>query len=371
MTQLIGILIVVFLLFLLILLGIAIWHPRFPEEEGSIPSLLGSSESSDGEDGADHTVLYPELKKRFVDLEMFMAADIMPEGILLHWLGKTASDQKILLDVTEEKAADLVVRALQKLHWHQGRAVCDLYVLIRSGRKNRAFFTHLLQERELVFAGVLTETNGLLRCGKETYVMLAAERFASIDFRLHGDRETAAAIRERYEKKMPCRLDGTAREILAAQKKELGRGISPKLSLLSEKAAGQLLKTMPFSEIWMRPKAELIDEDEPVIRLSARDDEELEKGISAMASILEETDTAYGISRQKRSVLTSQPGCILIPLLEKAAGGTPVLYGDTELEGWPGMNTIGFAPWFKNEENDREQQLAFYSRLLAEETEQN
>ena len=144
-----------------------------------------------------------------------------------------------------------------------------------------------------------------------------------------------------------------------------------KLPFGRKEALAAVIREMPFAEIRFRPVAQFCKEEgRYLIPLSAENEEELEKGISVMAELLQETDLSYGILHQNRSTETMRGSCFLLADIKKAIGDvyTPraiIDHGDAALAGWPGIDTIGFAPYRNDGQDDREKQQAFYRSLIG------
>ncbi|MBR3365310.1 MAG: hypothetical protein IKG53_10610 [Solobacterium sp.] len=365
---------VFFCLMLAVLLAVLFSHPRFPEKE-STPSLLNRDPLPYAEDEthSDHPQLYNDLKTRYVDLAFFMDAEVMPEGILLHWLNSRLSDQQVLFDVTDAKAADLLLKALQKMHWQKVPARYDVYVLIRAdaeaAEKTNAFFSRYFQDHNLAFAAALCETEGLYASNGNLYALIAEERWPAIDFAMDCDEGMTREIISRFQKKITPHREKNDKEYYAVLKKAMPAEV--KLPFGRKEAIAEILKEMPFAEIRFRPAAKFRREaDTNLIHLSAENEEELEKGISVMAELLQETDLSYGILHQNRSAETMRGSCFLLADIKKAIGDvyTPraiIDHGDTALAGWPGIDTIGFAPYRNDGQDDREKQQAFYRSLIG------
>ncbi len=365
---------VFFCLMLAVLLAVLFSHPRFPEKE-STPSLLNREPVPYAEDEThfDHAKLYADLKTRFVDLESFMDAQVMTEGILLHWLNSQKSEKRVLFDVTDIKAADLLLKALQKTHWQKDQTEYDIYVLIRENeqarQKTNAFFSRCFQEQGLSFTAALCETDGLYAKNGHLYALIAEERWPSIDFAMDCDEGMTEEIIRRFQKKVSPHREKEDREYYAVLKKAMPA--EEKLPFGRKEALAAVIREMPFAEIRFRPVAQFCKEEgRNLIRLSAENEEELEKGISVMAELLQETDLSYGILRQNRSAETLRNSCFLLADIKKAvqtvyAPQAVLDHGDTALAGWPGIDTVGFAPYRNDGQDEQEKQLEFYRCLIV------
>ena len=369
------ILIIIFSLLLVFLIGILIWHPSFPQKDDHIPSLRSSEFSSACT--YDHTELCEKLVRQYPDLHVFMETDAMEQGIFMHWNGAKRSDTSILFDVSEEGMAYALLSTVQKLQWQQSTAAFDFYVLIRHDAKSqsetRGFFSQYLLSHDISIDAVINEQGGLINNEDRIYALISEKRFASIDFGMACDEGIAAGIIERFRAKMPFRPDGEMyfrmQEVKDAVPFLTRLGL--KLPWFRNKAAAKTAELLPFMEIWARPCAVLIENEQPVIRLYARSDSELEEGISVMSKLLQDAGLDYGITGQKRYALTMENSCTVTDRIAKAAsavypGCTAVHYSSCEMEGWPGIDTAGFSPVFPDE-NDPDGAKEFYTALLKDE----
>ncbi len=369
MTHLIPVMIAVFSVLLAVLLAVLFLHPRFPEREQA-PSLLNRENyQEDPESSYDHQQLFPQLKARFSDLGLFMQEEVMKEGILLHWLHAHDNAMKVLFDVTDEKTADELLMAAQRMHWHHGTARFDFYVLVhfneRAQKETDRYFCRMLQEIIPDLDVVVRESRGLAEYEGQTYALIAEEQWPSIDFAMECDSEMCQGILERYRKAASLHSAGLSKTRIKSLKKEL-----PEAVRRSTDSDEKMIEKLPFTEIWLRPQAELTGS---TIRLKAINDDELEEGISILAEILQKADLSYGIARQNRSRKTMQETCrfpqILKDIFRRQHSMIPVDYGDEMLDGWPGFNTIGFSPVLRNGEISRETARTFWRSLLEKETE--
>lgn len=367
MTHLIPIMIVVFSVLLVILLAVLFLHPRFPEREQA-PSLLNrESYDDDPESSYDHQQLFPQLKARFSDIGLFMQEEVMKEGILLHWLQAHDNAAKVLFDVTDENTANDLLLAAQRMHWHHGTARFDFYVLVRfnerAQKETDRYFCRLMQEKIPGLDVIVREGRGLAEYEGMTFALIGEERWPSIDFALECDEQMCQEILGRYRKAVPLHASGTEKNRIRTLKKELPEAIRRNVN-----SDEKLIEKLPFAEVWLRPQAE---RNGTVIRLRAVSDDELEKGISVLADILQKADLTYGIARQNRSRQTMQETCrfpdLLKDILRRQHNLIPVDFGDEMLEGWPGFNTISFSPVFRNGETGKETVTAFWRRLLEKE----
>lgn len=368
MTYIIPVMIVVFSVLLVILLAVLFLHPRFPEREQA-PSLLNREQyPEDPESSYDHQQLFPQLKARFSDLGLFMQEEVTKEGILLHWLHAHDDGMKVLFDVTEEKTADDLLLAAQRMHWHHGTARFDFYVLVRfnemAQKETDRHFCRMMQERIPDLDVILRESRGLAEYEGTAFALIGEEQWPSIDFAMECDSEMCQSILDRYRKAVSLHASGLSRTRIRSLRRQL-----PEALRRSTDSDEKLIGRLPFTEIWLRPQAEL---NGNVIRLKAVDDDELEKGISVLAEILQKADLTYGIARQNRSRKTMQETCrftaMLKDILQKRHNIIPVDYGDEMLDGWPGFNTIGFSPIFRNGEIRKETAKAFWRSMLEKET---
>ncbi len=370
MTNMILILIIVFSLLLAVLLAVLFFHPRFPERE-TPPSLLNRQGSqSEPQMTYDHTQLYPLLKERYTDLDLFMDSEIMKEGILMHWKDAHDSDEKILLDVTEEKSADHVLHLLQRMHWRHTGCAYDLYLLIRNDclaqKESEYYLRRLISEKINPLAAVLKETDGLVQTDENIFALISKERWPSIDFRTECDPDMCRQIAGKYKAKMPWKRQRP--EDLKELKKQLPKQLLQKTGSSPENMA----KVLPFMEIYYRPVIELTGEENNILRLTACMDDQLEEGIACLAGIFEKSGLAYGIARENRSGQNTRQDSPFTAALAKALCRMdrviPLNYGDAMTEGWPGIDTAGFAPYFKNRDTAKETIEEFYRTLLESET---
>lgn len=370
MTDLIMILIIVFSLLLAVLLAVLFFRPRFPERE-TPPSLLNRQDSlSEPQMTYDHTQLYPLLKERYTDLDLFMDSEVMKEGILMHWKDAHDSDERILLDLTEQKGADQVLHLLQRMHWRHAGCAYDLYLLIRKDiaaqRESESHLRRLISEKISPLTAVLKETDGLAQSDGNIFALIGRERWPSIDFRTECDAEMCRDIIRRYKARMPWKKQRT--DDLKELKKQLPKQLLQKTGSSPENMA----KVLPFTEIYYRPMAELIEGESRILRLTACTDDQLEEGIACLAGIFEKSGLDYGIARENRSGQNTRENSPFTAALAKALCRMdrviPLNYGDAMTEGWPGIDTVGFAPYFRNGDTAKELIEEFYRILLESET---
>ena len=365
------ILIIIFSLLLVFLIAVLIRHPSFSEQYEHIPSLKSSEGISDA-CSYDHSVLYEELTRKYPDLDLFMDTDAMKQGIFMHWSGPKKTDTKILFDITEHHM-DVLLSSVQRLHWHQASAAFDFYILIRKDSKARtetkAYFSQYLLSRHIDIDAVINEYGTMAENEEKVYALLSERRFAYIDFALSADTGIAREIIERFHNKMPYRPDDETYYRVQQLKDDVPFSIRLGLRLfgMQKKAAEKLAEILPFAEVWCRPCTELIENEKPVIRLYARNDSELEEGITVLSSILQEAGLDYGITSQKRYALTMETGCTVYDMIQKAVeavypSAVSVHYGSCEMEGWPGIDTVGFHPG-----GDTAKQKKFYTALITDE----
>ncbi len=154
--------------------------------------------------------------------------------------------------------------------------------------------------------------------------------------------------------------------------KELKKQLPKQLLQKTGSAPENMAKVLPFAEIYYRPVIEEAGEDHSILRLTACTDDQLEEGISCLAGIFEKSGLSYGIAGENRSGQNTRENAKFAAAVAKALQKTgrmiPVSYGDAVTEGWPGIDTVGFAPYFKDRETEKEIIEGFYLTFLENES---